>query len=53
MANLQLSSHQSQKQSLLPQPQFLEMQWAFKILETLPVLITGQESDLQNATHAA
>lgn len=53
MANLQRSSHWSQQQSLPPHLQSLELQQAFKNLETLPILTTGQESGFQNAIYAA
>lgn len=53
MTNLQLSYHWSQQQSLPPHLELLEMQQAFKNLETLPILTTGQESGLQTAIYAA
>lgn len=53
MANLQFSFHWSQQKYLPSRLESLEMQQAFKNLETLPILTTGQESDFQNTVYAA
>lgn len=53
MANLQFSFHWSQQKYLPSRLESLETQQAFKNLETLPILTTGQESDFHNTIYAA